>query len=412
MLDLLLVVAGVLALVVGALFATLERWSVSPPLLGLVVGVAIGPHALDVVSLAASGQFTVLHTASRLLLAVALMAIALRYPISAVRGRARDVVLLVGVALPAMAGLTALGAGWILGLGLGGALVLGAVLSPTDPVLASGLVAGDAAEADVAADDREVLSLESGTNDGLALPLVVLAVAVAAGGPMPAALGDAVYSVAVAVGVGVLAGLAAGWALRWAEAHREVGSTIRSLYTLVLAVFVLGVCGLLGADGLLGVFAAGLAHSAVVTAGDRQGEVAIDEAMNQFLVLPVFVLLGIALPLDAWSRLGWGGAAFVAFVLLVRRLPVLLVLRAPLRISWAQAAWRGWFGPIGVAAVYYLTGDGVQGLADERLWAAGSLLVAASTVAHGLTAAPGRAAYRRALGTGGASRSNAGRASE
>jgi NhaP-type Na+/H+ or K+/H+ antiporter len=400
MLDIVLLAAGGLALVAGSMFVHLERWSITPPLLGLVTGVLLGPQILGVLSIPAGDQVHVMHVAARLLLAVALMGIALRYPIGAVRERASEVALLILVVLPVMALVLAAGAAWSLGLPLGLALVLGAALSPTDPVLASGIVTGEPAEEDIPERGRQVLSLESGANDGLAQPFVVLAIAFTLGDPMASAAGKAVYEVLGAVAVGAVAGAAAGRSLRWAEEHREIGPAVRSLYTLVLAAFVLGLSGLIRVDGLLSVFVAGLAHSVVVTGSDRQGEVAVDEALNQFLVIPVFVLFGAVLPWSEWGRLGWGALGFVAVALFLRRLPAVLALKRPARATWAQQLWLGWFGPIGVAALFYIGHAEEEGVTDPVIWAAGSLIVAVSTVVHGLTAGPARVAYRRHLISG------------
>lgn len=394
MVDTFLWIAGAVALVVGTLSTHLDRWSVSPPLLALLVGVLVGPQVAGLASIPASDAPHVLHLAAKLLLAVALMAIALRYPLTEVGAHRREVVLLLVVVMPVMALVTGLAATWTLGLPLGVAAVLGAALSPTDPVLASGIVTGEAAEQAIPARDRQVLSIESAANDGLAAPFVILALAWALERPLGGAIGTAVYEVLGAVVVGVGVGYAAGRALAWGERHREVTGSERSLYTLVLAAFLLGAAAALDMDGLLAVFLGGLAHSAATTGQDRRAEVSIDEPLSQFLVVPVFVLLGVALPWSDWAALGWGGAGIVAAALLLRRLPIVLLLRRPLGGDGAHAAWLGWFGPIGVAALFYLGHAHEQGVTDPVVWGAGTLVVAASTVVHGLTAGPARALYR------------------
>ena len=83
-------------------------------------------------------------------------------------------------------------------------------------------------------------------------------------------------------------------------------------------------------------------------------------------------------------------------VLLLRRLPVLVALRRPLGLGWPDAVYLGWFGPIGVSALFYLALEAEQLGADTTVLAAGSLVVVASVVVHGVTAAPGRAGYRAA----------------
>lgn len=395
MLDVVLLAAGGVAILVACLYVPLERWSITPSLLGLVTGVLLGPRLLDAVSIPAGDRIAVLHVAARLLLAVALMGTALRYPLGEARRRIPEVTLLLVVVLPVMAAVLAAGAAWTLQVPLGIALVIGAALSPTDPVLASGIVTGEPAEEDIPERDRQVLSLEAGANDGLAQPFVVLAIAVALGRPLTSELGKAAYEVGAAIALGVVAGLVAARALRWAEQHRDVGPSVASLYTLVLAAFVLGASGLLRVDGLLSVFVAGLAHNHVVTRGDREAEFTLDETLNQFLVIPVFVLLGAVLPWSDWGALGWGGLGFVAIALVLRRLPVVLALKRPLRASWAFATWLGWFGPIGIAALFYLGHADEQGVTDPDLWAAGTLVIAVSTVAHGVSTGPARVAYRR-----------------
>jgi NhaP-type Na+/H+ or K+/H+ antiporter len=394
-LDVALFAAGIVAVVVAVLWRHLQRWSITPPLLGLLTGVLIGPHVLGALVIPSVDRVRVMQIAARLLLAVALMAIALRYPLDDVRRRVRDVSLLILVVLPVMAGILAVGGATVLGLPLGLALVLGAALCPTDPVLASGIVTGAPAERDIPERDRQELSLESGANDGLALPFVILAVAVAMGHPLPAEIGKALYEVVAGVVVGAVAGELAGRGMRWAEDHREIGTSVRSLYTLVLAFAVLGLSGLVNADGLLSVFVAGLAHNRVVTGSDRLAEVTVDETLNQFLVVPVFVVFGAVLPWQDWAALGWGGLLFVVVTLALRRLPVVLALRRPLRAGWPHVWWLGWFGPIGVAALFYLGHVHEQGVTDPAVWAAGTLVIAISTIVHGLTAGPARTMYRQ-----------------
>lgn len=394
-LDVMLVTAGALAVVVAGTLRHLNRYSVSPPMLALVAGVLLGPQVLDVVEIPASQEIAVMRTAARLLLAVALMSIALRFPLAVTRSRLREVVILVLVVLPAMAAVVGLGANVLLGLPLAVALALGAALSPTDPVLASGIASSDVAKRDIPARGREVLSVESGANDGLAMPLVVVATALVLDRSLAGESARAAYEVVGGVLVGVVAGAAVGWAMRTAKDHREIATPVRELYTLLVALFVLGLGSVLHVNGLLGVFVAGLAHNRLVSGDDRRVEAGIEESLNQFLVIPVFMLLGVVLPWSEWAQLGWAGVGFVAVALLLRRLPVVVLLRPVLRAPWHHVLWLGWFGPIGVAAIFYLGHLHEQGVTDPVVWAAGTLVVASSTVVHGLTAGPARLLYQR-----------------
>jgi sodium/hydrogen antiporter len=395
--DVLLFAAGVLAVGVAALSSRLRRLPLSEPLVGLLVGIALGPVWLDALPVApVTEDQTWLHTATRLLLAVSVMSVALRYPFGAARSRLRPVLLLLAVAMPAMALITAGLSAAFLGVGLGAAALLGAALCPTDPVLASPVVTGEPAEEDLPARDRQILSLESGANDGLALPLVLVAVALAG----PLSTGDAVleslWQVTGAVVVGAALGWVGGRALRAGEEHGSTDHGPLALFTVVLAFAVLGLSGIAHVDGVLAVFVCGLAFNLVATGSDRTTDAPIDEAINRFLVIPLFIAVGAALPWSAWADLGWQGPALAVAILLLRRLPVLLLLRRPLGLGLPDAVHLGWFGPIGVSALFYLAMEAERLGADPTVLAAGTLVVAASTLVHGVTAAPGRVLYRRA----------------
>jgi len=397
--DVLLLAGGLLAIGVAALSSRLRRLPVSEPLVGLLVGIVVGPQLLDVLPVAPMTEDqTWLHTATRLLLAVSVMSVALRYPFGDARSRLRPVLLLLAVAMPAMALVTAGLSAAFLGVGLGAAALLGAALCPTDPVLASNVVTGEPAEEDLPARDRQILSLESGANDGLALPLVLLAVALA--GPLTTgeAVLESLWQVAGAVVVGAALGWLGGRALRAGEEHGSTDHGPLALFTVVLAFAVLGLSGIIAVDGVLAVFVCGLAFNVVATGSDRTTDAPIDEAINRFLVIPLFIAIGAALPWSAWADLGWQGPALAVAILLLRRLPVLLLLRRPLRLGAPDAVHLGWFGPIGVSALFYLAMEAERLGADPTVLAAGTLVVAASTVLHGITASPGRVLYRRAAG--------------
>ena len=339
-----------------------------------------------------------IHEGTRVLLAVSVMAIALRYPMDVVRARVKPVLLLLAVGMPAMAALASLTAGLALGVGVGTALLVGTAVTPTDPVLASSVVTGDPAERTLPGPVRQLLSLESGANDGLALPLVLIAVAVAGPETTTAALAESLWQVGGALAVGLAAGWLGGRALRTGDRHGSTEPVPQLFFTLVLALGLLGVSGVVRIDGILAVFAAGLAVNASATGEERHGEVPVDEGINRFAVLPLFVVLGAVIPWQAWGDLGWTGPAVALGVPLLRRLPVLLTLRRPLRLGWPEALFLGWFGPIGVSAVFYLTLEAERLALDPVVLAAGTLVVVASTVAHGMTSWPALRLYERVAG--------------
>ncbi|MGN0100358.1 MAG: cation:proton antiporter [Dietzia sp.] len=406
-LDLLLAAVGALGVVIVALSARMHQWPVSEPLIALAAGVVLGPAVLGVLDVPdILAEQSTLHSGAEILLAVSVMGVALRYPVSALREHRRRLALLLVVVLPAMALVSTGLAMWALGIPFALALLLGTAICPTDPVLASAAVTGDPAEEDLPEHDRQLLSLESGANDGLALPLVLVALAVATPLTAGQVATEALWQIGAALVVGVIGGVAAAKALHLAERHHDTEKGAMLMYTLLLAILVLGVSGLIEANGVFASFVAGLAFNLASSGSERKTEVEIDEAVNQFAVLPFFLALGAMIPWGTWAELGWGAVWLTVGVLVLRRPPLVFAVMKPLGLGVRDAAYLGWFGPVGVAAVFYLTEEASRAGADPVLLGAGTLVVVASTVAHGVSAAPGRALFRAAAERGRATTSS------
>jgi sodium/hydrogen antiporter len=395
MLNTYLAVIGLLAIVVTLISKRIRSLPLSEPMLALAVGILIGPKLLGFVDLHDPGSKTVLLQASRLLLAVSLMAIAVRYPLSEYRKRVRGVVLLIVVVMPGMAAIPALLGGWLLGLPAATAWLVGACVSPTDPVLASSVVTGESAKSLVPARVRQLLSAESGANDGLAFPLVVLGIVLVVGEPLSTFAFESLYGVLAAVAIGVVVGLAGSLGVNVAERDGDLERSVSLLFTVALALCTLGVAKLANTDGILAIFAAGLAYNATSSGQERAAENSIDEGVNRFVVLPLFTLFGVALPWELWGDMGWNVALFAVGVLLLRRLPLIAALKRPLGLRWPGTLFYGWFGPIGVSALFYLVFAHEEGVTDPRIFAAGSAVITASVLAHGVSAATGRRWYGR-----------------
>lgn len=196
--------------------------------------------------------------------------------------------------------------------------------------------------------------------------------------------------------LGALMGYAAGRLLGWAEDRGNIEQPSYLAYTLALSLAVLGATKLLGTDGILAVFAAGVALNVAVDTEDENREERVQEAINRFFVLPVFVLLGLALPWQQWLDLGWSGPLLVAAVLLLRRLPAVLAVSPILSPAHGlrDALFVGWFGPVGVAALFYATLS-LREVGFEEAWTVGSLMICASVLVHGVSAAPLTRLYGR-----------------
>lgn len=403
-LNLWVVFAGLVVVLLGLASARLESLPVSRPLLATAVGLLVGPVAGWFTPADWPDAHAVLQEVARFTLAISVFGIALRTPRQDYRSLLRPVALLLTAGMVAM-WLASAGLAWaLLGLSPLTALLLGAVLTPTDPVVASSIVTGGLAERSLPDRLRATLSLESGANDGLAYLIVLLPIVVMESATAGAAAGTWLVDILL-VGVlgAVLLGAAIGGLVAFAlhRAHRHGWVEKESLLglSIALSLLVLSLAHLLGSDGILAAFAAGVAFNLGVDRSEEFEEQRVQEAIARLFNLPVFVLFGALMPLQAWTDAGWPLLALGIAVLSLRRPLALLATGRWLGAGLGRpdVLFLGWFGPLGVAALYYgLLAQERTG--DAQHWHVASALVLLSVVAHGVTSAPGLAAYRRASG--------------
>ncbi|MBA4114925.1 MAG: cation:proton antiporter [Rubrobacter sp.] len=391
-----LAVIGGLLLVLGLLTGLINNTAyASEPLIALLAGILIGPAVLGWLNLSAVGsqEEVILEQASLVTLAVALVGVALRLPVGFITNNWRPLVVLLGLVMPLMWIISGLLTYLILGIPFLVAMLIGAVVTPTDPVVSSSIVTGDVAEENLPERLRHLISAESGYNDGLGLPFVLVPLLLLTEPPGEAlshwVVEVILWEVIVGVVVGTLMGYAAGNLLVWAEAKRTTAHTSILSISLALALCVLGVTELIGVNSVLAAFVAGTAFNVVGSSDTREQREHVQDAITRFFDLPIFVLLGMTLPWEGWLDLGWAGLVLAAAVLLLRRPPVALALRALIRPvkSRKDAVFLGWFGPLGAAALYYATFS-LRETGLEEVWVVGSLLICASVLAHGVSATP------------------------
>jgi len=396
--------AAAIVVALGLTSKPMQNLPVSRPLLALAAGCAAGPGALHLLRPADWGDpHLILKEAARLTLAMSVMGVALRVPVRDLPRLRRPLLLLLGPGLVLMWGISSGLASMAFGLAPLIALSLGAAVAPTDPVVAASIVTGRVAEDTLPLDTRTILSAESGANDGLAYLLVMLPLLVLTSGADAGLTRFLTHTIPVGVLLAVVLGAALGGlvavALRTGDRRGWVSHS--SVLGLTVALSVLAVSGAhaLGSDGILAAFAAGLTFNALV---DRRAEMEdenVQEAVVKLFTLPVFVLTGVLLPFGDWVELGWPLPAFVLAVMALRR-PLTLALLAPfLRMRRRDVLFTGWFGPVGIAAIYYAL-HAEEMLRDPRIWTVTSAVVAVSVLLHGVTASPGTKLYGRARGGG------------
>ena len=268
------------------------------------------------------------------------------------------------------------------------ALLVGAILAPTDPILGRSVVTGVLARRNLPARLRNLLLAESGANDGLAFPLVMLPLAIGYRneGLLHWFAQVLLYQVVVATFAGAALGLLAGRAMTWAENRRLLDDAHFLVFSVALSLFALGLARLVDLDGVLMVFVTGLALARGCRSERLRRQRAVQDSLNEVLIAALFLLFGMLAPWQEWMRLGWSAVALVIGVLLLRRLPWLVLLAPDVSLldGRREGALAGWFGPIGVGAVFYAALAERAGVAPV-VWNASTLMVAASVVAYAVT---------------------------
>ena len=287
-----------------------------------------------------------------------------------------------------------LGLYW-LGLGLASALLLGAVLAPTDPVLAADVQVGAPGEGEED-DVRFGLTSEAGLNDGFAFPFVWLAIAVAgvaAGTGGPDWLTDWLWR---DVAWRVAGGLLIGWLVGYGLMHlifrtrrvNNLAHTSDGLTALAITLFVYGLAELLHVYGFLAVFVAAVVIRHYERSHRYHGTLNLfAEQCERLLTAMLLILLGGAVAIGILGPLHWVDIAFAfVFVLLVRPMSGFVALaRSPLP---ARERWMiSLFGVRGMGSFYYLAFAVNHGEFDQhpRLWAIVTLVVLISILLHGVS---------------------------
>ena len=383
---------------IAALSHEEERaWSATVVYLVLGVVAAGGMALLDVAPLDPFENAILIQRVTELALVVAVFAAGLAVEREIRRRQWYSVALLLLVVMPATIAAIALFASEVMGLSLGAAILLGAILAPTDPVLAGDVGLGAPGENEDAGEPRFSLHTEAGINDGLAAPFVVLGLFVAEEGGS-AWLGewlaiDVLYAGAVAVVIGALVGtgIAAGTlALR----DRKLLLHEFDQFVAIAAVLVVyGATEAIGGYGLLAVFVAGFAFRRWEFHHEVNRRVH-DGAEDYGTLLELLVILGLGsmLTLDRLGEPGLEGWLLAPLLLFVVRPALVVPFADRTLMTPKERVFLGWFGVRGVAALFYasyvLHAEVLSdGEATTVFWTAAAVVVV-SLVLHGVTASP------------------------
>ena len=429
---------AILALIIGAIligmalvWTLVERLPLSPGILYLALGYALGPAGWGLLAPDPLRYSIELERFAEVALLISLFAVGLKLGVPL---KDKRWYLPLRLALPSMA-LTvlflALIGMFLLGLPAGAAVLLAAILAPTDPVLASDVQVEDSSDRDRL---RFSLTAEGGFNDGTAFPFVMLGLAMlgfhdfGTGGWRWVAV-DVLWSIAGGLALGGALGALTGKLVVYLRTEHKEALGMDEFLTLGLIAITYGVAQLSHASGFLAVFAAGLALQRIEATSKRDASSAVTKAKvilepgsekeiatdsklagtymmqavrgfnGQLERIAELVMVMAAGAMLSYTYIPAGALAFVLLLFLVARpAAVWLGLLGATSISRDQRMLISWFGIRGVGTIFYLMyalNHGVPPILADQLVAITLTTVAASVVLHGISVTPLMTLYTR-----------------
>ena len=375
-----------------------RRRSFSPAAVYLMLGAIAsgGLHIFGIDLIDPIEQSELIERLAEFAVIVALFGAGLRIDRQLGWDRWRSTFLLLVIVMPLTIGAVTLFASAFLGLSLGAAIILGACLAPTDPVLARDVQVGPPGEGDKT-ETHFALTSEAGFNDGLAFPFVFLGVFVAAeGGTGWLAewfAADVVYGIAGGLAIGAAGGWAIGRGADWFRKHGWLKPTYDGWLAMAAVLAIYGFTEVVGAYGFLAAFAGGLSFRRYEwdhEAHDRVHGGA--DFLENITELGMVLLLGSTVTVAGLAAPGLAGWLLVPVLLvLIRPLATLLAFLGS-KVQMKERLLIGWFGIRGIGSFYYAAvaiNAGVLSAGEiELIYWTIIACVGVSILIHGLTAGP------------------------
>jgi sodium/hydrogen antiporter len=388
------IIGGALLVVAGV-----SRWltdtPITPAMAFVAIGLLVGPLVADEVTVAPTG--TTIRTLAEATLAVVLFADASRIKLRVLERESSVPLRLLAVGLPLTIVAGAVAAHLLFGsLNMGEAVVLAILLAPTDAALGQAVVT----EPRLPSRIRQGLNVESGLNDGICVPLLLIALAAADVDDHAATGAHAVSVVTEEIGYGLLGGVAAGLATAAVVAVGMRRQLISGSWLQVIPVagagLAYGVAAGLGGSGFIAAFVAGALFGRLAGA-EAEHASRLNDEIGEVLGGVTFLTFGAVLLGPALRHVGWRPALYAVLSLtVVRMLPVAIGL-AGSGARLPTVGFLGWFGPRGLASIVFA----VIVVQEAHLTGAPTILLTAyltiglSVLVHGATAAPLAHRYAR-----------------
>jgi len=287
------------------------------------------------------------------------------------------------------------------GLNFWEAAILGVILAPTDASLGQSVVSNPKVPVRI----RQTLNIESGLNDGIAMPFLLLAIGLAESEVLYNTPFDFLLSVLGQIILGILVGLVIGYLgiqfVEWGQRSGWMSRRFQKISSLALVLLAYGVAEAVGGNGFIAAFCFGLAFGNV--AGGKETEELYEFAETEvaLFMLLTFVLFGAVMLPPAIATISPAIVLYAVLSLtLVRMLPVAISMIGE-KVRPVTTIFLGWFGPRGIASIIYifivLESETLPGL--DLIYAVVMVTVLISIYAHGITAAPASDRYGQRMET-------------
>jgi NhaP-type Na+/H+ or K+/H+ antiporter len=413
---------GSLLLVRALTAPMLQRLPVTPAIVYLAVGLLVGPTVFGLFHFNPLQESALLEVLTEVVVLISLFSAGVKMPVPVSLARWRTPILLATVSMAVSVGLVAAFAYFLLGLPLGAGVLLGAILAPTDPVLATDVQTRHPRDRDQL---RFTLTCEAGMNDGSAFPFVMLGMGLLGLHELGEvglrwALVDVLWATVAAIAIGGLSGAALAYLARKLRGHPPRHKLMDDFLGLGLIGVAYGLSVQVDAWGFLAVFFAAVAlrqtelKLAVADPADpgqpqssqiepeaanaipdnepaptvSEGSLVFKEHLERLSELMLILLIGGTLFLDSWS---WRAVGLALFLFMVARPVSVLVGLFGTRTSWPIRSMVGWFGVRGIGSLYYLMYAIQHGLPEELaldLIQLTLIVVALSILVHGTSVKP------------------------
>jgi sodium/hydrogen antiporter len=387
-----LLVIGFILIAVTLGSGWISRLPISYAIIYLFAGIALSPYGFNLIQIRPGAEF--LERLSEFVILISLFSCGLKINRPLRPWAWRSTARLIGILMPFCILAVAAIAYWGLGMGVGAAILLGAILAPTDPVLASEVQLSNPDDRD---ELRFGLTSEGGLNDALAFPFVYFGLRWIKDGQWQNWLAEwVIVDLVWAIGIGIVMGVIITRAVVWLDKRlqrvRRVDALMEDFVALSIILLTYSLTELVNGYGFLAVFVAGIVTQRCNHSADRQtSQLEFTETLEKLSEIGTILLLGSLLRIEPIFQYLWPGLLIGGLLLFVIRPVGALISMAGQSISPVHPWLFGWFGIRGVGSLYYLfysLGEGLKDEVGEQIAWITLITVVMSILLHGITSTP------------------------